>query len=50
LALKRKPIQSEIARRNILKGKRLDSNESKVDTNKVLAKSVGLSKSKFIKK
>ena len=47
--MKRKPIQSEIARRNILKGKRLDSNESRDDTNKELAKSVGLSKSKLRK-
>ena len=47
--MKRKPIQSEIARRNILKGKSLDSNESRVDTNKELAKSVGLSKSKLRK-
>jgi hypothetical protein len=49
LALKRKPIQSEIAMRNMLRGKTLDSFESRVDTNKELAKSAGLSKSKLRK-
>ena len=49
LVLKRKPIRSEIARRHMLKGKSLDPNESRVDTNKELAKSAGLSKSKLRK-
>lgn len=47
--MKRKPIQSEIAMRNMLRGKTLDSFESRVDTNKELAKSAGLSKSKLRK-
>lgn len=45
LVLKRKPIQSEIGRRRILSGKTLDSFESRVDTNKELAESAGLTKS-----
>lgn len=49
LVLRRKPIRSEIALRNMLKGKTLESNESRVDTNKELAKSAGLSKSKLRK-
>ena len=47
--MKRKPIQSEIARRNMLRGKTLDSNESRVDTNKELAESVGLTKTTLYK-
>ena len=49
LILKRKPIRSEIAMRNMLRGKTLDSNESRVDTNKELAKSAGLSRLHFTK-
>jgi 16S rRNA G966 N2-methylase RsmD len=44
LALKEKPILEEIAKRQMLTGKSLDLNQSRVDTNKEIGKRIGLSK------
>jgi 16S rRNA G966 N2-methylase RsmD len=44
LALKEKPILEEIAKRQMISGKTLDLNQSRVDTNKEIGKRIGLSK------